>query len=251
MNPRQKRTVLIMATLTGLIFVAVVIALLTNAEGNSNTAGETTTTSTTPTSTTSEATATDSTTTTTTEEPTSSTTSTSTTTTTTTTTVPATVVLREDGFGLTRPDVRPEILAFGTEAEATLEVLATTLGTPDEDTGWIPSFSGFGTCPGEQVRVVRWATMWAYLTDGDTEWRDDGVPHFFAYINAFSPTETRSLGLLTEAGIGLGDTVKTLRDAYGNTVEIVYEDFIEGYLYTIDVPEPGRLWGGLTGDSAQ
>ena len=146
------------------------------------------------------------------------------------------------------PDRRPEVLAFGTEAEAALEVLVTTLGPPDEDTGWIPSFSGFGTCPGEQVRVIRWVTLWAYLTDGGTEWRNDGVPHLFSYIYALSPTETRSLDLLTEAGIGLGDTVKALRDAYGDTVEIAYEDFIDGYLYTIDLAPPARLSGGLTGD---
>ena len=252
MNPRQKRTVLIMAVVTVLVFVGAIIASVAGSGDEPITAEDTTTTSIVPNSTTTEPTTTASTSTTTNEDQTSSTTTSSTTTTTTstttTTTVPATVVLRGDGFGLTMPDRRPEVLAFGTEAEAALEVLVTTLGPPDEDTGWIPSFSGFGTCPGEQVRVIRWVTLWAYLTDGGTEWRNDGVPHLFSYIYALSPTETRSLDLLTEAGIGLGDTVKALRDAYGDTVEIAYEEFIDGYLYTIDLPPPARLWGGLTGD---
>jgi hypothetical protein len=249
MNPRQKRTILIMGVLTGLVFVAVVIASLSSPD-ESVTAGETTTTATAPTSSTSEPTTTISSSTTT--ETTSSTTTSSTTTSPTTTTtnpVPPTMILLENGFGFMAPGSETLTMAtFGSEAETALRAITEALGPPDEDSGWVPSFSLFGTCPGEEVRGVRWATLWALMTDGDTAWRNDGVPHFFAYLNSVFYDETQSLGLLTEELVGLGDTVKDLKDAYGKGVEITYEEFIDGYLFTIDVPEPGQLGGGLTGE---
>lgn len=250
MNPRQKRIVLVMVALTGLVFVAVVIASLGRSDGDSDAIGETTTSITESTSSTTEsATATSTPSTTAPEASSSTTTSTTAATTTTTTPTPAppTVVLRPDGLGRASDSGNDMMAAFGSEAETAIAAITAALGPPDEDTGWIPSFSGFGTCPGEEVRVVRWATMWAYMTDGSTEWRDDGVPHFFSYLNSVFASETASLGLLTDDGVGLGDTVKALRDAYGSRVEIMYEEFYDGYVFNIDVAAPGQLWGGLTG----
>jgi hypothetical protein len=86
------------------------------------------------------------------------------------------------------------------------------------------------------------------MTDGETGWRSDGVPHFFAYLNSVFFDDSQSLGLLTPGGIGLGDPVETLKVAYGDQVQIRYDELIEGFLYTIEVPVPGRLGGGLTGD---
>ena len=138
-------------------------------------------------------------------------------------------------------------VAFGAEADAAVTTIIAALGEPDDDSGWIPSFSGFGTCPGEQVRGLRWATLWALMTDGDTEWRSDGVPHFFSYLNVRYPDQL--LGLVTEEGIGLGDTVEALKDAYGDRVGITFDEIFEDYVYNVQVPEPGRLSGGLTGDA--
>jgi hypothetical protein len=157
--------------------------------------------------------------------------------------------MREDGFGFATADGETRIMPFGTEPEAAVTRMTEVLGPPDEDSGWIPSFSGFGTCPGEEVRGIRWGTLWLLMTDGETEWLDNGGRHFFAYLNSVFYDDTRSLGLLTEEGIGLGDTVKQLKDAYGERVEITYEDFIEGYLFTIEVPAPGQIRGGLTGEN--
>jgi len=242
MNSTQKRTVLALAAITVLVFVAVVIAS-TGDPGDestaagvtptpptvspSSTAGPTTTTS--PTSTTIP----------TSTIPTSTSSTTTSTSTTTTTTAPPTLVLREDGLG---------VVAFGSEAEIAVASIIAALGAPDEDSGWVPSFSRFGTCPGEQVRGLRWATMWALMTDGDTEWRNDGVPHFFSYLNSVFFEDGQSLGLLTEEGIGLGDTVADLDAAYRDRLEVSFEELFNGYVFSIEVPEPGRLWGGLTGD---
>ncbi len=139
-------------------------------------------------------------------------------------------------------------MPFGTEAGEAVTTITAVLGEPDEDSGWIPSFSGFGNCPGEQVRGLRWATMWLLMTDGDTEWRSDESPHFFAYLNSVFYGDGQSLGLVTDEGIGLGDPVTTLESAYGAEVLITFDELIEGFIFNIEVPEPGRLGGGLTGD---
>ncbi len=253
MSPLQKRIVAIMASVTGLVFIAVVIASSGGSDeptaANETTAGADAATTSTSVPTTTSSTTASTTTETTSPNTTTTTTSTTSTTTTTTTAVPPTIVLRGDGLGFTTPASETMTMAaFGSEAETALRAISEALGSPDEDSGWIPSFSGFGTCPGEEVRGIRWATLWALMTDGSTEWRNDGVPHFFSYLNSVFYDDSQSLGLLTEEMVGLGDTVKDLKDAYGKSVEITYEEFIDGYLFTIDVPAPGRLWGGLTGD---
>jgi hypothetical protein len=236
-----------MAMATALVFVAVAVVSLGGSEEPTS-AGVTTTPATTLPSTTSAPTTTTVADSTASSDTTSSTTSSTTTTETTTTTMPPTIVMREDGFGFVSADDDRRIMPFGTEAELALTTMTAVFGPPDEDSGWIRSFSGFGTCPGEEVRGIRWATLWLLMTDGETEWRSDGVPHLFAYLNSVFYDETQSLGLLTEDGIGLGDTVKELKDAYGKRVEITYEEFIDGYLFTIEVPPPGRMRGGLTGE---
>ena len=241
MNPRQKRIVLIMAALVGLVFVAAVIASLRGSDDDPPAAAGTTTSTTAPIPPTSDPTTSTSSTSTsstsTTGPSTSTTTSSSTTTSTTVSTFPE-LVLFGDGLGE---------VTFGTDADTAITEIAAALGEPDEDSGWIPSFSGFGTCPGEQVRGIRWATMWALMTDGETEWRADGIPHFFAYLNSVFYDEDQSLGLLTAEGVGLGDSARDLEDAYGDRLEITFEEWLDTYLFNIDVPAPGRLWGGLTG----
>jgi hypothetical protein len=139
-------------------------------------------------------------------------------------------------------------VGFGDDADVAVATLTGILGPPDEDSGWIPAFSGFGTCPGEQVRGVRWATMWILLTDGTTEWRADEVPHFFSYLNSVFFDDSQSLGLATEEGIALGSTVGSLRATYGGNVVIEFDELVDGFIYTVMVPTPGRLSGGLTGD---
>ena len=149
------------------------------------------------------------------------------------------LLLQGDGLGS---------VTFGDEADVAVDALTTLLGTPDDDSGWIPALSGFGTCPGEQVRGLRWATLWVLMTDGATEWRDDGVPHFFAYLNSVFYDESRSLGLTTEEGIALGARLDAVREAYGEDLVVSFDDFADGYIYAITVTPPGRLGGGLTGD---
>ncbi len=98
------------------------------------------------------------------------------------------------------------------------------------------------------MRGLRWATMWVLMTDGETPWRDDGVRHFFSYLNSVFYDDTESLGLLTEAGIALGDPVSSLQATYGDRVQIIFDELTDGFIYNIDVAAPGHLGGGVTGD---
>ena len=233
-----------LAGITVLVFIAVLIATAGGssddpAAGDTTTTTSSSTTTTTVATTTTEASTTTSSSTTTASTTTTSTSTTTSSTTTSTTTALPPIVLSGDGFGL---------VSFGEEANAAIEALTATLGAPDDDSGWIPSFSGFGTCPGEQVRGLRWKTLWVLMTDGATEWRNDGTPHLFSYLDSVFYGDGQSLGLSTADGIGLGDSLSDLRTVYGDRVQVTFDELVDGFLYTIEVPSPGNLGGGLTGD---
>jgi hypothetical protein len=162
-----------------------------------------------------------------------STTSTSTTTSTTTTTIVegAELFLRSDGLGNIR---------FGVEPDGVVDYVSSLLGDPDSDTGYIDSFSEFGTCPGTEVRGVRWGDL--LLLFGDESDFDSERRHFYQW--QFGPqTESplRPNGPLTDGGIGLGSTVADIRAVYPD-VEI-FDDEIFGPGFEL---EP-LLWGTLTG----
>jgi hypothetical protein len=166
---------------------------------------------------------------------TSSTSSTSTTTSTTTTTVVegAELFLRSDGLGSIR---------FGVEPDGVVDYVSSLLGDPDSDTGYIDSLSEFGTCPGTEVRGVRWGDL--LLLFGDESDFDSGRRHFYQW--QFGPqTESplRPNGPLTDGGIGLGSTVADIRTVYPD-VEI-FDDEIFGPGFEL---EP-LLWGTLTDDA--
>lgn len=161
------------------------------------------------------------------------TTTTSTTTTTTTTTLPP-LVLRGDGLGL---------VEFGATVEETLEAVGSILGGADADSGWVSATGTFGTCPGSLVRVVRWASLRLFFSDGPTEFGEE-MRHFFFYSQ--SPVETEAvIDLKTEKGIGIGSTVAELRTAYGPDASIT-SDARFGVTFAIDTGSPGLLSGTLT-----
>jgi hypothetical protein len=166
---------------------------------------------------------------------TSSTSSTSTSTSTTTTTIVegAELFLRSDGLGTIR---------FGVEPDGVVDYVSSLLGDPDSDTGYIDSFSEFGTCPGTEVRGVRWGDL--LLLFGDESDFDSGRRHFYQW--QFGPqTESplRPNGPLTDGGIGLGATVADIRAVYPDVQ--IFDDDIFGPGFEL---EP-LLWGTLTDDA--
>ncbi len=92
--------------------------------------------------------------------------------------------------------------------------------------------------------------MWAYMTDGNTEWRDDGVPHFFSYLNSvFRNRDPLHWVCSPKPASDWATPSRRFATPTATPLRLSTKSFIDGYLYTIDVPEPGRLWGGLTGDA--
>ncbi len=150
-------------------------------------------------------------------------------------------LLEPDGVGST---------AFGMPTEFVLLELALLgdpelEGDPDDDTGWIDSFSVFGTCPGAEIRVVRWGTLEAFFK------RDAIVEEgeFFTYrVSNFSGDRV-DLKLRTAEGLRLGDTVAQLQALYGSRVDLTFEDVFGIWYFSIDDATPFTGLGGtLTGD---
>jgi hypothetical protein len=158
---------------------------------------------------------------------------------------PADWYLTEGGVGA---------VSFGTETDIALVELALlgdpeVEGDPDEDTGWIGSFSVYGTCPGSEIRVVRWGNLETFFTRDAMS--DPG--EFFTYRVSDPLADRTDLRLRTEEGLMLGDDGATLDGLYGARVELTYVDIFDLWLYWIDGAPPAyytTLGGSITGDGA-
>jgi hypothetical protein len=142
----------------------------------------------------------------------------------------AALLMTETGIG----DVR-----FGTGADDAVSQLSAVLGDPTEDRGWTATFE---TCPGPEARLVRWTSLQAFFTNGATDWAPQGTRHFFHYGNSISAGGGEVLGLRTDAGIAVGDSIGELKLAYGDRVT-VSDDPLFGPLWEVRVDGAGALWG--------
>jgi hypothetical protein len=150
-------------------------------------------------------------------------------------------LLEPDGVGST---------TFGMPTDFVLLELAllgdpAVTGDPDDDTGWIDSFSIFGTCPGDEIRVVRWGTLEVFFKRDSIA--EEG--EFFTYRVSNFSNDRIDLKLRTAEGLRLGDTVAELQALYGSRVDITFEDVFGIWYFEIDdtaLPFTG-LGGTLTG----
>lgn len=231
-----------------LALVAVLVSIFTG--GDDDEAAPVTSTTSTTSTTSSSTTSSTTTTTTTTTAPTTTTTAS---TTTTTTTAPPTTTTASS----VPPPASPVVLeptglsglAFGEGSQPVVDELTRVLGPPDEDTGEVDALSSpFGVCPGTTVRGVRWGTLTALFTDGETSYAPAGPPHFFAWTeSSFSATgDEPPLGLRTAAGIGLGSTVADLRAAYGDDVEVAVDELTGAPAFRIESTAVVDLFGSVT-----
>jgi hypothetical protein len=130
----------------------------------------------------------------------------------TTTTIPAPttepllvreLVLSPDGLGAA---------SFGAEPEGVIEYVASFLGAPTGDTGWIDPFT-FAICPGTEVRRVEWGVMSLLFSDDSTV--SSGRRHFFAWEYGLDgQIGDEPQGLRTAGGTTLGSRVVDLRAEY-------------------------------------
>lgn len=239
MTPTQRRIIAALAGAVVAVFIAVAVASLIGSSTQTTTttaiAAPATTTTTEPTTT-----STVPTTSTTTTEPTTTSTTTEPTTTTTTTLPPAEILILgpENIDGIT----------FGSDADQAFLSFEEVLGPPDSDTGWVPPVDSegvqvYGPCPGTLIRVVDWSNLTTVYTNAQTQWASEDTRHFFFY--SYVLYDVDDLGLATAEGIGLGSSVEDLQAAYGDTIDIFSDEF--GEYFTVSVPEPGALWGFLSG----
>ena len=118
---------------------------------------------------------------------------------------PSALALRGDGLG---------VVEFGAAPDDAVAAVAAELGDPAQDTGWEPSFSSYGTCPGEQIRGVEWGGLVLLFTDGDTA--EGTGEHFFTWrVNGAPPA------VATATGLGFGATAADAEELYPGQVERV------------------------------
>lgn len=126
---------------------------------------------------------------------------------TTTTTIPpgASLSLRSDGIG---------DAPFGAEPDEVVGYVSALVGDPAEDSGWVDAISR--TCPGTEVRHVRWGDL--TLVFGDDSAVATGRRHFFAW--SFGPAadiEASPRGVATSEGISIASSVADIGRAYPAT----------------------------------
>jgi hypothetical protein len=124
---------------------------------------------------------------------------------TTTEPAPSALALRGDGLG---------VVDLGASPDTAVAAVAAELGDPATDTGWEPSFSSYGTCPGEHIRGVEWSGLVLLFTDGDTP--QGTGEHFFAWRVIGSPPP-----VATARGLGFGATAADAEELYPEKVERV------------------------------
>ncbi len=122
-----------------------------------------------------------------------------------TTVAPAPIALRGDGLG---------VVDLGASPDAAIAAVTEELGPPSVDAGWSPSFSVYGTCPGEQIRGVEWEGLVLLFTDGTTDF--GAGEHLFAWRITGAPP---AVG--TRAGLGFGATAADAEELYPGAVERV------------------------------
>ena len=136
---------------------------------------------------------------------------------------------------------------FGYDDADAIEAVAAVLGSPTDDSGWVDSFSVYGTCPAPVVRGVHWDDFVMLFTQADTDFWSAGVPHFFGYY-----LTSRSPDLVTTENVGVGSSVDLLEVAYGGALYTMEESLFDpalGY-WTYDQEIWTGLWGYSTGQDS-
>lgn len=128
-------------------------------------------------------------------------------------------------------------LEVGDPADVVLGRLAASLGPPAADTGFFTSAGDFGTCPGEEVRIVRFGMLVVVAVRNDlgeelfTSYRLDEI---FADDLAAGPF------LATISGLRVGDTVADLQARY-SSLDIQFFDGTDAVFFELRSADDGRL----------
>ena len=250
MSEQRSTVFVVVAAIAAGLLIALLVFLAVRALGDDDAAAPTTTLASTTseaTTTTDATTTTAETTTTTTAETTTTTTAETTTTTTaeTTTTTIAPLALEPDGIGA---------VDFGASPDDAIAYATAFLGPPVRDTGWVDSFSEFGTCPPPEVRGVQWGTspngfshaFTLLFTKAATSHLPAGGEHLFGYDYFGGDVD-----LSTPEGMTVGSTLLEGQALYP-TMDINESpwDPASGVWVVDDNPsDDAQLFGFATGQS--
>lgn len=126
--------------------------------------------------------------------------------------------LKTDGIRINRDNI-PDI-DFGTDAETAIGRLVASLGDPTEDNGWQLSTGKYGVCAGDPERIVIFGTFAAVVT------KPGGTEIFNGYRQDLDNGDFthEAAGIETLSGLALSDTVAELRDIYGTSQDLTFEN---------------------------
>lgn len=143
---------------------------------------------------------------------------------------------------------------FGAAPDAAIAYTTAFLGPPLRDTGWVDSFSEFGTCPPPEVRGVQWGTspsgfshaFTLLFTKAATSHLPAGGEHLFGYDYYDGDVD-----LSTPEGMTVGSTLLESQTLYP-TMEVNESpwDPASGVWVVDDNPsDDAQLFGFATGQS--
>jgi hypothetical protein len=128
---------------------------------------------------------------------------------------PSAIALRGDGLA---------VATLGASADPAIAAVSEELGAPSLDTGWEPSISSYGTCPGERIRGVEWGGLVLLFTDGTTAYGSG--EHLFTWRVSGAPPP-----VATVKGLGYGATAADAEELYpGQVEELPAEDPFPAFL---------------------
>lgn len=141
-------------------------------------------------------------------------------------------VLRPDGIGPFRVGDPFDLVVDGMLAE---------FGGWDADSADSASPVLVPDC-GLPTRMVSWGSLVLLFVGGD------GTEAFFTWSYGFDPLtgsadDLRSLGLVTESGVGLGASLADLESAYGPDLDVSYDPGSDLTVFTIDATADEHLEG--------
>lgn len=155
--------------------------------------------------------------------------------------------LKTDGIRINRDNI-PDI-DFGTDAETAIGRLVASFGDPTEDNGWQLSTGKYGVCAGDPERVVIFGTFAAVVT------KPGGTEIFNGYRQDLDNGDFthEAAGIETLSGLALSDTVAELRDIYGESQDLTFEnDPRLGEIFRVTSSSGTLLlWGPVEGSDDQ
>lgn len=136
-------------------------------------------------------------------------------------------------------------IEFGSDAADAVGRLVASLGDPEEDTGVQVSDGSWGTCVGENERIVRWGPFAAIVVVDP-----DGTETFAAYRHdlSFGGLNDPTIEMATLSGLLSGSSYRQLEQIYADFDVSKVEDENIGPSWQLKSVNTGNLllWGPLS-----